>query len=304
MAIRRRDHVTESLAALPPTLDKPNWRGLIGSVLAQVQAIEDATISAILQRALPDAEGAQLDQLGKLVGQPRDGREDEDYRRVIGAKIAVNESQGGREDLIRVARLALLDSSVRVRLEAYPLPGAEQGIVLEGEVSHEAATDVLAFAKRAAAAGVRVIVESWPDGADGAFRLDDELPGKGFDEPPRVEVFNHVGNGFDTIVLAHPDHADAGLTLAFVEDSGADPGGELDETGYPAIVVRFVDGVTTINQIEDLLRGAKYVTLGQASSVPGPLYLDDDDFGPVPFADAITGGVLATSMDGHETYPP
>lgn len=299
----RLDHEAEALASLPPTLDKPAWRGLITALMGQLQAIEDAAIATILQRALTVAEGAQLDLLGKLVGQPRDARVDADYRRVIGCKIAVNESQGTREDLIRVARLALLDPSVRVVLEASNNPGGDQAMTLAGLVSHDAATDVVTFAQRAAAAGVRVIVDSWPAPLAEMFRLDDEEPGAGFAEPPRVDITSHVGNGFNTIVLAHPDHADAGLTLAFVSDAGADPDGELDETGYPDIVVRFVDATTTISKIEKLLMAAEFVTVGQESTVPGPLADGDDDFAPVPFTGAIAGGVFATSQDGRETYP-
>lgn len=303
MAIARRNHEAELLEELPPTLDKPAWRELAKAFAAQVQAIEDAALATLLQRSLPQAEGAQLDLLGRLIRQPREGRADAAYQRAIGARIAVNRSQGSREDLIKVARLALLDSAVRVRLEASSAPGAVQVMTLEGLVSHEASTDVVTFAARAAKAGVRVIVESWPAPTAELLRLDTDEPGAGFAEPPRVDLAPLVGSGFDTIVLAHPDHAEAGLTLSFVAAPGADPDGEFDDTGYPDLVVRFVDGVTTIGKVEKLLETTEYVTVGQLSTVAGVLVESDDDFDLVPFAGAVAGGALATSQDGRETYP-
>lgn len=294
----RRDHATEALAAIPPTLDKPNWRALITSSMAQMQAIEDAAIAIIVQRALADAVGAQIDQLGKLVGQPREGREDDDYRRVIGCKIAVNESQGMREDLIRVARLALLDPSVRVRLEAFATPGAEQAMTLEGLVADAVATDVAHFAQRAAHAGVRVIVESWPAPVAEMLRLDDDAPGAGFAVTPRVDLA--LVTTFDSIICVHPDFADDPVTLSFVESFAAPATGELDETAYPDIVFRFVNGLTTIGDCENRINESPHIFVGQTTTaLPTETMHDaDDDFPATTFAAAVAGGVFATAQDG------
>jgi hypothetical protein len=293
------------LAALPPTLDKPGWRALASAFGRQFQAIEDAAIATIAQRSLSRAEGAQLDILGKLVRQARGGRGDDDYRRVIGCKIAVNGSQGSREDLIRVARLALLDPSVRVRLETSAAPGAEQAMTLEGIVADAAATDVVLFAQLAAKAGVRVIVESWPVPEDELLRLDDPTPGAGFAVPPTLDLGSLTT--FDTIIAIDPDYArdNAGdvFTMEFVEDVAAPDVGELDDSTYPDFVFRFRGGVTTIADCEARLVGSHYFFIAQAASAPAAMNDSDDDFPAQPFAAAVAGGAFATSQDGRETYP-
>lgn len=52
-----------------------------------------------------DATGAQLDPIGDLVGEARDGRDDTDYTAAIKMRIRANASDGHPEDLIAIAQL-------------------------------------------------------------------------------------------------------------------------------------------------------------------------------------------------------
>jgi hypothetical protein len=68
---------------------------------------------------LDDAEGEQLDGLGQLIGLPRNGRNDEDYRAALRFKIKLNRSFGQPEILIEA--LAFFTNSTIVELyETFP----------------------------------------------------------------------------------------------------------------------------------------------------------------------------------------
>ncbi len=93
-------------------------RGILGSLMAQVQEIEDATFETIAGRILDGASDAQLDSLGDLVGETRQGRGDTEYREAIRLRIRVNRSQGRAEDVIQVASIST--EGVYLYREFYP----------------------------------------------------------------------------------------------------------------------------------------------------------------------------------------
>lgn len=69
------------------------------------QAWEEVAEDILLARAIDTAVGSQLDDLGVLVGQLREGRTDERYRVWIRARIAANRSSGSPVDMYKVAFL-------------------------------------------------------------------------------------------------------------------------------------------------------------------------------------------------------
>lgn len=75
---------------ITPLRDKPRMLALVSALAAGVQEVEEITFSLIVSRTLAASTGAQLDQWGALVGEPRDGLEDADYRRFVEARILVN----------------------------------------------------------------------------------------------------------------------------------------------------------------------------------------------------------------------
>jgi len=85
--------------------NKPNLQVMLDSLAAEVQELEDAAIQVLLGR-LPDfAQGVQLDALGRIVGQSREGLDDDRYRVHIRARIAINQSFGRPDDLLTVIRI-------------------------------------------------------------------------------------------------------------------------------------------------------------------------------------------------------
>lgn len=106
---RITDHVEQGLALLiSQYARKPRVRALIASFLEQVQDLEDAAWDVMTSRLIGSAINAQLDALGKLVGEARDGRDDDGYRVAITARITVNRSCGTGPEIVSI--LALVDT--------------------------------------------------------------------------------------------------------------------------------------------------------------------------------------------------
>ena len=115
------DHRDEALGRLTTMFrDKPRLSALLGAFMAQVQEIENTLFDVSLKRALDNAEGAQLDAIGRIVNQPRSGNPDARYRRFIRARIIVNNNRGHADKLMQA--LQLLDDPrfiTRVKLTEY-----------------------------------------------------------------------------------------------------------------------------------------------------------------------------------------
>lgn len=87
--------------------EKPRLAELLCIWLDQVQDLENAAWRCATERSVDTAIGAQLDQIGVIVGQPRLGLDDEDYRPLIRARVLANRSEGTVGDLYAVARAAM-----------------------------------------------------------------------------------------------------------------------------------------------------------------------------------------------------
>jgi len=74
--------------------------------LEEVQEVEDAVWLTRTTRYLADAVGEQLDWLGDIVGEKRQGKEDDNYRIWIAVRIRLNRSRGTTDDVIDCIKLA------------------------------------------------------------------------------------------------------------------------------------------------------------------------------------------------------
>jgi hypothetical protein len=103
------DHAARALALLPSQFaESTKLRALISAFADAAQDIEDDTWACIEDRMLDTAEGAQLDQYGRVLGQPRDGLSDDDFRALLGIRILANRSNGQADIILRVVA-GLLD---------------------------------------------------------------------------------------------------------------------------------------------------------------------------------------------------
>ena len=104
------DHVTQAAGRVVDVLSKPALQAVLGSYTAELQEVE-ALFWAILRARFPDyAEGVQLDVLGRVVGEERNGRSDTRYRARIKIRILINLSYGSAPEIIKILRTMGLPS--------------------------------------------------------------------------------------------------------------------------------------------------------------------------------------------------
>lgn len=88
----------------------PVLEAILKSYLPQIQAIEDAAMDVLNLRWPDTAEGEQLNVLGRIVGEQRQGRGDAAYASAIQARIKINRSSGTRPELITILELLTSNS--------------------------------------------------------------------------------------------------------------------------------------------------------------------------------------------------
>lgn len=154
-----------------PVVADTNLKRLLAAALMGAQDLEAALQQLLTQRNILTAVGAQLDVIGKIVGQARDGLSDDDFRRYCRARIAAHKSKGATEDLIKVISLVVLDDAAVVQVLN---EGAATVRIFVHEISmaDSLAAICFAFGQDTASAGVRVVFEWGRSPTAGLFRLD------------------------------------------------------------------------------------------------------------------------------------
>lgn len=137
----------------------PNLNAILAALLRPLQVVENVFFDVIRARLLGHATGTQLDAIGRLVGEDRLGRlDDEVYRKAIRLRITVNGSSGRPEDLIKITRQWLGNEAAIVNY--YDLPqasgaGGNCALVIPGWTPDSG--ELLAFLQAACPAGVRLV---------------------------------------------------------------------------------------------------------------------------------------------------
>ena len=205
------DHAARAVAHLTERYRKPLVSALLSSLVAEIQELEEAFWDLRTKRSIETAEGAVLDLLGKLVGQPRENRDDDTYRLWIAARVLVNASTGTAPRLIAIADK--VTSGAAIRFEDEP-PAAFTLHVDEPIVG----TDGVELAKlitQARAGGVGGQVH-WFDVED-AFAFSDD--------PDDPELLSAAGFGAGRFSAVSD-----GRSMAF--EPPPDAGGSGDEDSY------------------------------------------------------------------------
>lgn len=144
---------------------------LLTALVAPAQDLENVIQQFLANRFVDTAVGAQLDIIGAIVGEDRNGLIDNDYRRYIRAKIAVNNSNGVFEDLLTIAFLVIYDASATYIATDV---GTATVVLRVGNITlTDALGNILAtFLQKAVSAGVRIVTE-WSNSLPAStFRLD------------------------------------------------------------------------------------------------------------------------------------
>lgn len=158
-----------------------NFVKVLRCLIEGKQAIENAFQQLLVGRTLDAAEGVQLDIIGKIVGQPRGGLDDELYRRILRARIAANFSDGNVPDMLRVVKLVINDDATSyVHFQNHEF--ATQVVEIEAvAVSDALATLLMSLVLDSQAAGVRTIVIYGAEPPANWFRWDTAQP-QGWDQ--------------------------------------------------------------------------------------------------------------------------
>jgi hypothetical protein len=98
---KRTDHVQDSRSLLIEQFkNRTVITGLLDVFSRRAQDLENVFWDIIDKRLLDNALDAQLDALGRLVGEKRDGRNNTAYKKGIRLRIRVNRSKGRSADLV------------------------------------------------------------------------------------------------------------------------------------------------------------------------------------------------------------
>lgn len=117
---KKTDHVDEALAHLLEQFKgAPKLHALLTSFVNQVQDLENVWFELLLDRWIESAEGVQLDGLGDIVGEAREGRVDADYREALEGRIVLNLGSGQPEVIIRLLNCANCNGGAEL-IEYFP----------------------------------------------------------------------------------------------------------------------------------------------------------------------------------------
>ncbi len=105
--IQKTNHTEEALANL---VEQFKGRAILTEFLTvfvdQIQELEDVYFQIFENRTIDTAVGEQLDGLGEIIGEDREGRDDDEYRLALRVRILLNKCSGSPEQIIEIMSLA------------------------------------------------------------------------------------------------------------------------------------------------------------------------------------------------------
>jgi hypothetical protein len=133
-----------------------SWIAWCDDVLGpQFDDLERAGQTLLTLMDVDDSEGVQLDNIGRHIGQPRNGVDDATYRLYLSARVLANKSDGTVEDIFKVMRALFGQAET---LPTYQAGWVKQFAIRIGAVLTRAealiATGFLGDAKEAGARGI------------------------------------------------------------------------------------------------------------------------------------------------------
>lgn len=185
------NHVERALSLLIEEFKRSTrLNDMVQVMVEQSQEIENIGNDLLTARRLDQAGGAQLDGIGEIVGEDRQGKTDEEYRAAIKFRIFINTSNAEAETLIRA--LKFITNASRVRY--WEITEATVQMYTNGSFIPN--NNIAIFMESVAAGGVNIeYISSSLDTIPFVFALDDfsdNLEGMGWNElgyaPGGIEV--------------------------------------------------------------------------------------------------------------------
>lgn len=114
------DHAARAISRLAQQYQKLSIQNLVSALAGPAQDLENALFDLLTLRALPTATGIQLDQVGRILGQPRGNFPDDDtYRQFLRARVLLNRSSSTPEEIYTIFKTARPGSALQY-WERYP----------------------------------------------------------------------------------------------------------------------------------------------------------------------------------------
>jgi len=155
---------------------KINIEALLDSLGGQqIQDLENVLFDLNTRLDVENSEGVQLDGMGSIVGQPRNGQDDTTYRLFIKAKAGQNVSEGDINRVLSVWKIITGGTVVQV-IPSYP---AAIELFSDVPVIDSLASAAFALMQDVVAAGVRVT--SSIISPENAFGFENSVGTLGFD---------------------------------------------------------------------------------------------------------------------------
>lgn len=188
------DHVTRAQSLLIEEFKRSTrLNQLVKAIVDPMQEVEHVGNDLYISRRLSQAGGAQLDGIGEIVGEPREGRSDEDYREAIEFRIFINTSNAEPETLIQALKFTTNASKVKL----WELPYAVIQMFTNGSFIPD---NLVSTMESIAAVGVRIdYISTSLNTVPFSFALDtggDNPEGKGWNELGYAPGGQEVGGQF------------------------------------------------------------------------------------------------------------
>lgn len=179
------DHISRAQNLLIEQFESSeNLKTLLGIYVKQIQKLEFNVNNILQSRNLAVASGAQLDIIGERVGEPRNFKNDVDYKDAINFKIFLNNSSGEPEVLI--AALKRFTNATRVSYyEPYPATA-----LLVFQSPFLPPSNLQEKMEQIAPTGVQILLGFVNNDAP-VFGFSGE---GGFPDAPNTEGFNEINN--------------------------------------------------------------------------------------------------------------
>lgn len=165
-------HVTDSQARLPEQFKTAsNLKNLIEAFADSTQDFEDLVYPLFTLLDIDTMVGVQLDGIGSIIGEPRLGRSDAEYREALRLAITLNISSGEPETVIALFKSLTDPTGAIDYYEDHPA-----GYVIYGDGDQFA--ELLEAMEAASPAGVYVGLLDfllWEDSDDALWEDGDEI---------------------------------------------------------------------------------------------------------------------------------